>query len=150
MLASDTAFDPDRMLRIADVEQQTEPGAGAAREADFRIYGDVVALIRTCRRRLIAAAGPGATRLSTAPPPPPAPLRDRGDPGASRSSLCGGTGRPWNTRGELTMAAVTGGAQRDFDDFETESRRVRTVGAAVGASPALHPPSARRPYRTRK
>src|SRR4029077_5288623 len=52
--------DANRVLGIVDVEQQAEAGARAAREADFRIHGDVVALIRPARRlRLVAAPAAG-------------------------------------------------------------------------------------------
>jgi hypothetical protein len=39
-------IDPDRMRRLADVEQQAVAAAGAAGEADVRVDRDVVALIR--------------------------------------------------------------------------------------------------------
>ena len=101
--------DADRMLGIVDVEQQAQARAGAAREPDLGIDGDVVALIRALGGALVAAARPPAPRPAPRSPRAAAAAaaasRSRGSARA-RSWLIGGTGRPWKMRGELTIAAV--------------------------------------------
>jgi hypothetical protein len=119
------------MFRIADVEEQAEARARTAGESNRRIDRDVVTLIRTRGRRWrLIAASPSALRALTALP---------AARGSRRFAIAlilrgGGTGSPWKTRGELTMAALAGAPSGTL----ITSRRNRAV---FGSSmpPSWHP-----------
>ncbi len=137
------------MRRVADVEQQAESRARAAREADLGIDGDVVALIRTGRRPGVAATA-SAARCS---------WRTRRTRRARRTRRTS-RGRRRRGRARLTLArldCVTIGiarrhrqavedarradnrrllrrGKRNLDHFQPESRRVRIVDPAFLAA----------------
>ena len=128
------------MLRVVNVEQKTEAGAGAAREADLRVDRDVVTLIRTRRWTLIAA--PLSAGRARGAASPALSARRRG----SRSGLpialilrgTLGVGRRHRQTLEDARRAhdrrVIRRAQRDLDHFQPETRGIRIVDAAVRAS----------------
>ena len=127
------------------------PRARAARQADFRIHGDVVALVRPrgvpgCRVR--AAASAVRAPLRRAPPQQPPPPRDRCWSDASRSSFLGATGRSLEDAGRADDGRLSPGA---FSGTLITSRRnrrgVRIVDAAVLATRRPLPPNARPPFR---
>src|SRR6185503_12287323 len=121
------------MLGIVDVNQQAEARARAARQANLWVDGDVVALIRTGRRTLVAAPG---VRVA-APPALSARRRRSGRRLAIALVLrqaffvarCNRQTLEDACRAHDRRAGRR--SQRDLDHLEAEPRGIRIVDAAV-------------------